>query len=380
MDFFRRIFNNPENPSQTGEEQATGAIANNSASTPTSEPVARTTDEKATEKVDSDETNKSENSNAHKEVDDLETGEFYADDTEIPDTLPERDVEEGAVTAPLTGNPMGITRPLPQEPVFAAQTGHITFGQKSDVGMSRSNNQDAAMSIYFTSSTVDEKPDFGIFIVADGMGGHSEGEKASAITAKTVMQDILTSVYLPMLQETEMDADRPTVTEALTAAIERANVEVRDHVADGGTTITAVVILGDQAYLGHVGDSRAYLISENHDIEQLTRDHSVVQRLIELGQLTPEEAETHEQRNVLYRAIGQNEEVDVDILRRRLPLNAHILICSDGLWGMMTKDDIRDIVGSSATPQEACDKLISLANSNGGTDNITAVLLKMPGN
>jgi serine/threonine protein phosphatase PrpC len=212
------------------------------------------------------------------------------------------------------------------------------------------------------------------------MGGHSEGEKASAITAITVMQDILKSVYMPMLQEVDMDSDRPTVTEALATAIENANNAVREKVSDGGTTVTAVVILGDQAYLGHVGDSRAYLISENHDVEQLTRDHSVVQRLIELGQLTPEEAETHEQRNVLYRAVGQNEEVDVDILRRRLPPNAYVLICSDGLWGMIEKNDIRDIIANAISPQDACDKLISLANTNGGTDNITAVLFKMPGN
>ncbi|MDQ7037077.1 MAG: protein phosphatase 2C domain-containing protein [Anaerolineae bacterium] len=275
---------------------------------------------------------------------------------------------------------MGVTRPLPQEPVLEAQSGHLIFGQKSDVGMVRSNNQDSAMSIYFTSDTVDEKPDFGIFIVADGMGGHSEGEKASAITARTIMEDILKAVYMPLLQGAEMDADRPTVTEALNDAIKHANEEVRMQVQDGGTTITAVVVLGDQAYLGHVGDSRAYLISASNEVEQLTRDHSVVQRLIELGQLTPEEAETHDQRNVLYRAIGQSEEVDIDILRRRLPLNSYILLCSDGLWGMMTKDDIRDIVSDSLSPQEACDKLISLANTNGGTDNVTAVLLKMPGN
>ena len=311
--------------------------------------------------------------------DDNSTGEFVADDTDIPDILP--DVAVGANTAILVDSGlMGVTRPLPQEPVFSAQTGHIVFAQKSDVGMVRNNNQDSAMSIFFTSDTVDEKPDFGIFIVADGMGGHSEGEKASSITAKTVMQDILKSVYMPILQEMDMDADRPTVTEALTTAIERANIAVREQVRDGGTTVTAIVILGDQAYLGHVGDSRAYLISENYDVEQLTRDHSVVQRLIELGQLTPEEAETHEQRNVLYRAVGQNEDVDVDILRRRLPPNSHVLICSDGLWGMIEKTDIRDIIANAMSLQDACDKLISLANTNGGTDNITAVLLKMPGN
>jgi PPM family protein phosphatase len=375
MDFFRRIFNNPaETPSQSGEQESAGTITNETPPSPVEKSIANPS-EKVTDKL--------VNVNISDDDEDVEqdssTSEFIADDTDIPDTLPDAAFGKNNV-APADSNLMGVTRPLPQEPVFAAQTGHIIFGQKSDVGMVRSNNQDSAMSLFFTSDTVDEKPDFGIFIVADGMGGHSEGEKASSITAKTVMQELLKSVYLPMLQESDMDSDRPTVTEALTTAIERANLAVREQVRDGGTTITAVVILGDQAYLGHVGDSRAYLISENHDVEQLTRDHSVVQRLIELGQLTPEEAETHDQRNVLYRAVGQNEEVDVDILRRRLPPNAYVLICSDGLWGMIEKNDIRDIVANAISPQDACDKLISLANTNGGTDNITAVLLKMPGN
>ncbi|MDQ7026044.1 MAG: protein phosphatase 2C domain-containing protein [Anaerolineae bacterium] len=378
MDFFRRIFNNPDDPSQASKEEATGVMTNKVVSATKPEPAIDPS-EKVTDELEN--TPKSEN-----DVDDLATGEFRAEDTEIPDTLPERsmfplDAAQAESLAPSqSANPMGVTRPLPQEPVLEAQSGHLIFGQKSDVGMVRSNNQDSAMSIYFTSDTVDEKPDFGIFIVADGMGGHSEGEKASAITARTIMEDILKAVYMPLLQGAEMDADRPTVTEALNDAIKHANEEVRMQVQDGGTTITAVVVLGDQAYLGHVGDSRAYLISASNEVEQLTRDHSVVQRLIELGQLTPEEAETHDQRNVLYRAIGQSEEVDIDILRRRLPLNSYILLCSDGLWGMMTKDDIRDIVSDSLSPQEACDKLISLANTNGGTDNVTAVLLKMPGN
>ena len=126
-----------------------------------------------------------------------------------------------------------------------------------------------------------------------------------------------------------------------------------------------------------MGDSRAYLIQQD-GIEQITRDHSVVQRLIELDQLLPEEAETHEQRNVLYRAIGQNDDIEVDILRRRLPSNSYILLCSDGLWGMVSDADIHNIVINTDDPQEACDKLIALGNTNGGTDNISVLVLKLP--
>ena len=273
----------------------------------------------------------------------------------------------------------GVTRPLNDEPASNTLTdGHVIYGQTSNTGMVRNNNQDAAMSFYFASDTDDEIPDFGVFIVADGMGGHKEGEKASALTARTILTDLFTTIYLPMIKDEDQDAGRFTITEALVQATQKANQLVRRNVQDGGTTCTVAVIIGYQAYFSHVGDSRAYLISQNGAIDLITRDHSVVQRLIELDQLTPEEAEHHEQRNVLYRAVGQNEEVDVDILRRRLQANTSILICSDGLWGMVDDEEIADIVNSSADPQIACDRLIATANKNGGTDNITALVLKMP--
>lgn len=137
-------------------------------------------------------------------------------------------------------------------------------------------------------------------------------------------------------------------------------------------------MLGDLAYIGHVGDSRAYLIT-NDNIEQITRDHSLVQRLIELDQLTPEEAVVHPQRNVLYRAIGQTENLEVDLLTRRLPPGSRLLLCSDGLWNLVPEEMILDIVRSTKTPQEACDRLITTANDRGGPDNITAILVQVPG-
>jgi serine/threonine protein phosphatase PrpC len=365
MDFFRRIFNNPsEDPSQSNEEKP--PMSSNH-SNPDSSVTQSDLDTPSPESLD-------------------ETEETMLDEVaEIPDTVPERDMvlyddTDTKENQPIQDDmPLGVTQPLPPEPIPMAQSGHLVFGQSSDQGMVRTNNQDAAVSFFFTSDTVDDRPDFGVFIVADGMGGHKEGEKASALTASTVMEDIFKTIYLPMIQDEDLHSDRPTITEALTDAVHTANVKVRDKVKDGGTTITALVVLGDQAYIAHVGDSRAYLITQEAGVEQLTRDHSVVQRLIELDQLTPEEAETHEQRNVLYRAIGQNEEVEVDILRRRLPSNAQILMCSDGLWGLIKRQDIHDIVLNTVDPQEACEKLVALANMNGGTDNITAILLKFPG-
>lgn len=286
-----------------------------------------------------------------------------------PETVP-------APTAPEFNIPDGVTRPLPLETVISTRNEHITFGQSTDVGMVRSNNQDTVMSFFFSSRSAEERPDFGLFIVADGMGGHQDGEKASAMTARTVASYVTSHIYLPMLADNG-GSEQPPIAETLIAAVQKANSEVIVKVPEGGTTLTAVTVIGDLAYVVHVGDSRVYLITKD-GIEQITRDHSLVQRLIELDQLTPEEVIDHPQKNVLYRALGQSETLEVDTITRRLPPNSRMLLCSDGLWNQVLEAEISEIVMSHQNPQEACDKLVALANTRGGTDNITAVLLHIP--
>lgn len=270
----------------------------------------------------------------------------------------------------------GATRPLPLEAVIASANEHITFGQSSDVGMVRSNNQDSALSFYFSIQSVDSYPDFGLFIVADGMGGHHDGEKASAITARIIAAQVTNTIYLPMVSGKEQD--QPPISEALIDAVQKANAAILSKVPDGGTTLSAVVVMGDLAYIAHVGDSRVYLITKDR-IEQITRDHSLVQRLIELDQLTPEEAAEHPQKNVLYRALGQNEALEVDSLTRRLPPHAKLLLCSDGLWSQVGDEEIAQIIRGTTNPQSACDQLVALANTRGGIDNVTAIALQVPG-
>jgi PPM family protein phosphatase len=272
----------------------------------------------------------------------------------------------------------GATRPLPPETVISSSNEHLTFGQATDVGMVRTNNQDSMLSFLSTSRTSDQRPDFGMFIVADGMGGHHDGEKASALTAHVVAAYVTSHIYLPMLNG-DNDSERTPITEAMIAAVQKANGDIITKVPDGGTTLTAVAIVGDLAYVAHVGDTRIYLITKD-GVEQITRDHSLVQRLIELGQLTPDEAAVHPQKNVLYRALGQSETLEVDALTRRLPPNSKLMICSDGLWNMISESEIIEITMKHSNPQEACDKLVALANTHGGTDNITAVLIQIPAN
>ncbi len=268
----------------------------------------------------------------------------------------------------------GATRQLPVEAVISRDNAHIAFGQSTDVGLMRDKNEDSIFSFFSTSQTTDSFPDFGIFIVADGMGGHEDGERASAIAVREVAKEMQTQVYLPMLQGQQL-TDLPPITEVLVDAVQKANEQIHEEIPKGGgSTCTAVMLLGDRSHIAHVGDSRAYLIIRNN-IEQITRDHSVVQRLVEVGQLTPDEAANHHRGNELYKALGFQDEVEVDVYSRRLSPGAKLLICSDGLWNKVDNDTIMNLVLNATNPQDACNKLVALANKNGGEDNISVLLL-----
>lgn len=287
----------------------------------------------------------------------------------------ELDLEEKTIPLGVNSPQIdGVTQPLNPEVVSVYQNEHFAFGQSTDVGLVRNNNQDSALSFFFEGKSKSNHPDMGLFIVADGMGGHHDGEKASAIVTRVLASIITKNVYLPLLNRSDNSLQNP-INETLISAVQQANFEVMRHVPEGGTTVTGAVLIGDLVHIVHVGDSRAYLINQDR-IEQLTRDHSLVQRLIELEHLTKQEAENHPQKNVLYRAIGQSEALDVDTLTRRMPNNSRLLLCSDGLWGLVEEHELFEIVMNHHNPQDACDKLVSLANTRGGADNITAILLK----
>lgn len=252
----------------------------------------------------------------------------------------------------------------------------LHVGKLSDIGRVRDRNED---SFYMFESLLqhnDGQEPFGLFIVADGMGGHQKGELASSLAVRTAAECILKDIYLSYLPNKNPGAANRPVNEVLIEAVESANQAVQEAVPDGGTTLTIAVVMGNSAYIAHVGDSRAYWFNQGN-LKQVTKDHSLVQRLVELGQETAEGALTHPQRNVLYRAIGQGTAMEVDIYVQHLPPGSSLLLCSDGLWGPVKNDKLREIIGASATPQEVCDRLITTANKNGGEDNITAVMVSM---
>jgi serine/threonine protein phosphatase PrpC len=251
----------------------------------------------------------------------------------------------------------------------------LRVGAASHVGLVRSHNEDALLTV--TAGQVGylgpEDP-FGLFILADGMGGQQAGEVASILAARTVTRRLLADILSPYLDD---DAKPPpkTITEALSDAIQAADAAVLYHAPGGGTTLTCALIMGGQIYIGHVGDSRAYVFAEDM-LRQITHDHSLVDRLVEMGQLSPEEALHHPQRNVLYRAVGQGDGLEVDTHVETMPAAGRLLLCSDGLWGMVDDEHIAAILAAASSPQQACDALIEAANHAGGKDNITVVVVE----
>ncbi len=319
------------------------------------------------------------------------TGDTTGKEGPLPQEDPDRPQKSAEFEEPVAGpfpghSPLGGTRQLPPlETALTRPNQHIIYGQSSDVGMVRNANQDAILTFFVSQGNADNVPDLGLFVVADGMGGHHDGEKASAIAANVVAEQVTRKIFLPTLGQEQKanSAEQPTVSEILVEAVKTANEVVVKSIPEGGTTITAAAVIGDLAYIVHVGDSRAYLISKErgpqYEIEQITRDHSLVQRLIELDQLTPDEAAQHPQKNVLYRAIGQSDSLEVDTITRRLPADSYLLLCSDGLWNMVPEEKLLEAITSAASPQLACDRLVALANEAGGSDNISAILLRVPG-
>jgi protein phosphatase len=275
-----------------------------------------------------------------------------------------------------TGSQLTGVEPVMSRAYNSAPKDRIIVGASQSTGLERDHNEDAQLVIKGDSAGAEPLPEFGLFMVADGMGGHRSGEVASNISIRSVARKLMEETILHIL-DLDSPNDMLPLQELLHDALDEANSAVVEQVPGGGTTMTAVLLLGSQMTIGHVGDSRAYSIN-NGQIEILTRDHSLVERLKELGQLTAEEAESHPQRNVLYRAIGQGANLEIDVFTTTAPKGGHLLICSDGLWGVVPDPQIKHVVNDALHPQIACEQLVQAANLAGGPDNISVVIVRFP--
>ncbi|MGC9397501.1 MAG: PP2C family protein-serine/threonine phosphatase [Anaerolineae bacterium] len=256
-------------------------------------------------------------------------------------------------------------------------SGVFHVGWITDVGRVRDHNEDGLFVFVAEQESADAVPPFGLFVLADGMGGHRAGEKASAVASRTVAAHLISRVYLSLLTGEERVATQPSFTEVMAEAVTAANRTVNRILPGSGTTLTCAMVVGSRLIIGHVGDSRAYLRSEGEAVRLLTNDHSMVNKLVEIGQLTKEEAAGHPQRNMLYRAVGQSAALDVDVISLSLRVHDRILLCSDGIWGLLSDDEIWQIITDASTPTEACYALADMANAAGGNDNLTAILVEI---
>jgi len=251
----------------------------------------------------------------------------------------------------------------------------LQVGYATDRGRDRKHNED---SLFFWRSILRRAHDympFGLFIVADGLGGHANGESASELATHVVASRVLGEIYLPFLNETEADASPAPINEVLASAVEACNVTVCQRIPGAGTTLTAMLLMGDTAFFAHVGDSRAYLLSQGK-MQQITEDHSLVGRLLEAGAISEEEALEHPQRNIIYRSVGQGENLQADWYTIEMPPDGRILLCTDGLWGSVPEQEMPQIIVTAANPQEACDRLVDVARQRGSVDDVTIILIE----
>jgi serine/threonine protein phosphatase PrpC len=257
---------------------------------------------------------------------------------------------------------------------------NVTFivGRRSDTGRQRELNEDSLLTLEIERVQQSESQPVGLYVVADGMGGHSAGEVASAMAINALARTVLTTVMLPVVEEAiEVELDHEALLkEACVEANRAVHKRARKTRSDMGTTLVAALVVGSEAVIANIGDSRAYRVNQR-EIRPITTDHSLVERLIAAGQISREEARTHPQRNVIYRTVGDKPQVAVDVFHESLKRDDWLILCSDGLNGMVEDAQIQQVVMTCPHPQDACEELVRLANEAGGDDNITVIALRL---
>ena len=235
----------------------------------------------------------------------------------------------------------------------------------TDIGLVRRENQD---SVY--AKQIDDNS--ALLIVADGMGGHSGGKKASSSAIENIAQNIL-STYKKSVSQEEIE-------ELLRSSVSFANQSIYDaafvnsELKGMGTTVVVALVIDNILYTANVGDSRLYVYTKG-ELNQITTDHSYVESLVSKGIISKAEAKTHPKKNIITRAVGSDEIVDIDIFKNELSKDDVILLCTDGLYGLVNEEEIKEVLNGDI--ENAATKLVDMANENGGKDNISVITVKI---
>ena len=270
---------------------------------------------------------------------------------------------------------------------FGDRSVRVSLFAKTDVGRTREHNEDCylvadlsppnpTLTTEVREHTVGEKGS--ILVVADGMGGATAGEVASRMASEIIFERMVSSWVR------DRRTDLRAFNSSLEEAIQSANHEIHQRSLSDpglqgmGTTLTAVGVLGSDLTFAQVGDSRAYLV-RNGDVEQVTKDQSLTRHLIDEGQMTEADAEVSPGRNIILQALGPTPTVEVVLTHRKARRGDVLVLCSDGLSGVVKGEEIRDAVVRCQDPAVACEDLVELANSRGGPDNITVIVARLEG-
>ena len=248
-----------------------------------------------------------------------------------------------------------------------------TIGMLTDVGKVRTIDEDSILAADLSFGVNSESSKFLLLAVADGMGGHAKGEEASKIALNAIARTVIPELF----------NDTP-FTELLEKGIQNANQDILDYTAKYpessgmGTTSVCAVVKGNEVHLANVGDSRAYVISDD-EIRGVTTDHSYVQALVDEGKITQAEAREHPKKNIITKAVGISPSVEADKSILTLGSDESLLLCCDGVIAHLTDEDIHKIINDSPDPQSACQKIVDTANERGGSDNISLIILSAGG-
>ena len=268
--------------------------------------------------------------------------------------------------------------PQPEPPPVASPNKlaplRLIWGRATDKGQQRDLNEDTLEVWVYAKGSGGV---VGLFVVADGLGGQDSGEVASRLTTETIWQSLRESVWQPILRGEALDTKElgKYVKEAVAAANQVVYSTRLERKSEMSSTVTLALVIDGQAVVGNVGDSRTYLWNAA-GLRRITKDHSLVQRLVDTGQITPQEIYSHPQRNLIYQSIGDRPQVQVDVFDHPLAPDDHIILCSDGLWEMVHDEGLEEILLAEPDLQRACDRLVQNANLAGGDDNISVIIVR----
>ncbi len=303
------------------------------------------------------------------------------DDTPPPLAMPAEAGASAVDSFTLQDRSYVIVTIEPETPLFPFGP-HISAAGMSHVGLTRAGdaNEDSFATLTVNLAHDSRQQPLALAIVADGLGGHANGQEASRLATRSFIERLTRDLTLNFILPTggslpPEEAVEPALRDAVTAAnavIYEANTQ---GAADMGSTLVAAIIAGDQAWIANVGDSRAYVLDEA-GLRRVTSDHSLVEQLIVSGMITPEERYTHIQRNRIFRSLGGEPTVEADIYRQKLTPGMRLLLCCDGLWEMVRDPEMEHILRETPDTRAACEALIAAANAHGGEDNITAIVLR----